>query len=81
MKFFPHCFAVASFIFTIIVCYNLGSWLNIAWLKYWYEIERPAKGVLFEAGGSIIPVILAIIAYYFTLIWSKKRLLMTKRWT
>ncbi|WP_338473042.1 hypothetical protein R4Z10_10140 [Niallia sp. XMNu-256] len=48
------------------ILYTIGNIFDISFLSWSFYKENPSKGVLFEAGGSLIPVIIGIIVGFIT---------------
>jgi uncharacterized membrane protein len=53
-------------LFSTVILYTIGNIYDISFLSWNFYQENPAEGVIFEAGGSVIPVISGFIIGFIT---------------
>ena len=57
-----------------IVLYNIGNAYEISWMRFYYEQEvSTGNGFELETGGSMIPLLIGIVAGFVTERILKKR--------
>lgn len=56
---------LAAFL-SIGILYIIGNIFEISFLSWNFYKENPSEGIIFEAGGSVIPVITGFIVGYIT---------------
>ena len=59
-------FPLLASLLPMVLLYTIGNIFNISLLSWTFYEENPSEGVAFEAGGSLIPVFIGIIAGFVT---------------
>ncbi|PAD33788.1 hypothetical protein [Terribacillus saccharophilus] len=52
---------ILSSFLVMVLLYTIGNIFEISYLSWTFYKENPAEGVVFEAGGSLIPVLIGLI--------------------
>ncbi|WP_175072809.1 hypothetical protein [Terribacillus sp. AE2B 122] len=52
---------ILSSFLVMVLLYTIGNIFEISYLSWTFYKENPSDGVVFEAGGSLIPVLIGLI--------------------
>ncbi|PAE06568.1 hypothetical protein CHI12_15835 [Terribacillus saccharophilus] len=52
---------ILSSFLVMVLLYTIGNIFEISYLSWTFYKENPSEGVVFEAGGSLIPVLIGLI--------------------
>ncbi|MFJ6411281.1 hypothetical protein ACIQLG_00620 [Terribacillus saccharophilus] len=52
---------ILSSFLVMVLLYTIGNIFKISYLSWTFYKENPSEGVVFEAGGSLIPVLIGLI--------------------
>lgn len=59
-------FPLLTALLSTVILYSIGNIYEISSLSWTFYQENPSKGVIFEAGGSIVPIIIGFIIGFIT---------------
>ncbi|AXI09257.1 hypothetical protein CUC15_10085 [Oceanobacillus zhaokaii] len=59
-------FPLLASLLSIGILYTIGNIFEISFLSWNFYKENPSEGVIFETGGSVIPVIIGLILGFIT---------------
>jgi len=59
-------FPLLAALLSIGILYTIGNVFEISFLIWNFYEENPSEGVIFEAGGSVVPIIIGFIVGFIT---------------
>ncbi|MFP7169495.1 hypothetical protein SAMN05421663_11098 [Terribacillus halophilus] len=59
-------FPLLASLLAMVLLYTIGNTFDISLLSWTFYEENASEGVVFEAGGSLIPVFIGVIAGFVT---------------
>lgn len=59
-------FPLLAAVLSMGLLYSIGNIFEISFLSWSFYNENPSEGIAFEAGGSLIPVIIGFIVGFIT---------------
>ncbi|MDX8366595.1 hypothetical protein [Cytobacillus sp. IB215665] len=59
-------FPLLAALISVGILYTIGNIFEISFLSWQFYKENPSEGVIFETGGSFIPIIIGFIVGFIT---------------